>query len=94
MQLAFLVHHDADNVGVAVRDIGTNEHVSGGFRHAEGTLEVAPLEPIPLGYKFALRDVAQGSDVVEYGVVIGAATANISTGQLVHTHNLAGKRWA
>ena len=52
------------------------------------------LEPVPLGHKIALADVPAGGDVVEYGVVIGVATADIAKGQLVHIHNLKGRRWA
>lgn len=94
MSLSFLVHSAADNVGVAVRDIDSPGPVEGGFRHSDTTLGLDVREPIPLGHKVALADVAAGADIVEYGVVIGAATTDIARGAHVHTQNLKGKRWA
>lgn len=91
----FLVHEEADNVGVAVEDIpGDGVASSGRFRDQPGDLLITVTEPVALGHKLALRDIAQGDDVVEYGVVIGRATQDIEQGQCVHTHNLKGKRWS
>ncbi len=94
MAVSFLVHHPGDNVGVAVEDILAAGPAKGGYREGDGDLDVSLLEPIPLGHKIALGDITMGGDVVEYGVVIGTATAPITRGQLVHTHNLKGRRWA
>lgn len=94
MAVSFLVHHPQDNVGVTVEDITSSGPVVGAFREGEEKLELALLEPVPLGHKVALDDVPAGGDVVEYGVVIGVATADIAKGRLVHTHNLKGRRWA
>ncbi len=44
---------------------------------------------IPFGHKVALRGIPRGQPVRKYGVVIGHATANISSGDHVHVHNLA-----
>ena len=41
------------------------------------------------GHKYALRDVAEGENVVKYGMPIGHATQAIAKGEHVHTHNLA-----
>jgi (2R)-sulfolactate sulfo-lyase subunit alpha len=94
MAVSFLVHHPRDNVGVAVEDIPSTLSAVGGYRDGEGELQLAVLEPVPLGHKIALDEVPAGGDVVEYGVVIGVATADIAKGQLVHVHNLKGRRWA
>lgn len=94
MSLGFLVHDQQDNVGVAVADLVAGRSVAGGFREGGGQLEVTLLEPIPLGHKIALTQIPDGSVVTEYGVAIGVATSDIETGQLVHTHNLKGQRWA
>ena len=40
------------------------------------------------GHKYALRDIAQGENVIKYGNPIGHATADIQKGDLVHTHNV------
>ncbi len=44
---------------------------------------------IPAGHKFALRDIAEGEDVIKYGYPIGHATRAIAKGELVDHHNLA-----
>lgn len=41
------------------------------------------------GHKYALRDIAQGENVIKYGNPIGHATAPIKAGDHVHTHNVA-----
>ena len=41
------------------------------------------------GHKYALRDIAEGENVIKYGQPIGHATADIKEGEHVHTHNLA-----
>ncbi|MBQ2734043.1 MAG: altronate dehydratase [Clostridia bacterium] len=40
------------------------------------------------GHKYAVRDIAEGENVVKYGMPIGHATADIKKGEHVHTHNL------
>jgi altronate hydrolase len=49
---------------------------------------VVTAEPIPLGHKVALGDVAPGAHVVKYGMPIGAAVRPIRAGALVHVHNI------
>ncbi len=44
---------------------------------------------IPAGHKFALREIAEGEDVIKYGYPIGHATRAIAKGELVDHHNLA-----
>ena len=41
------------------------------------------------GHKVALRDIAQGENVIKYGFPIGHATCDIKKGERVHTNNLA-----
>ncbi|MBQ8291958.1 MAG: altronate dehydratase [Clostridia bacterium] len=45
-------------------------------------------ENIPAGHKYALRVIKKGEYVVKYGEIIGRATADIQTGEWVHTHNV------
>lgn len=42
----------------------------------------------PRGHKIALRPIAKGEPVVKYGFPIGIASADISGGEWVHSHNL------
>ncbi|HEX7405663.1 MAG TPA: UxaA family hydrolase [Candidatus Nanopelagicaceae bacterium] len=93
MQLSFLLHHESDNVGVAVEDIAAGSEVLGRYRDQPEEMHISMLEAVPLGHKLATRAISSGEDVIEYGVTIGAATQDIAVGQAVHVHNLKGKRW-
>ena len=59
--------------------------------HPADTVAVAlqALPGIPAGHKFALRDIAEGEEVIKYGYPIGHATRAIAKGELVDHHNLA-----
>lgn len=94
MSQSFLVHAPDDAVGVAVRDLDPGPAVQGRVQDSGGAVEVTVLERVPLGHKIALRDIAAGEQVVEYGTAIGRATQDIRSGQHVHVHNLKGERWA
>jgi hypothetical protein len=50
------------------------------------------LQPIALGHKVALVDLAPGDAIVKYGEAIGVASAPIAKGNHVHVHNLASQR--
>src|SRR5271169_632079 len=71
-----------DTVAVAARPIPR------GFllQLAGRTVEVR--EPIGLGHKVALTDIAPGEPVSKYGQIIGFASKAIPAGSLVHNHNL------
>ena len=43
---------------------------------------------VPTGHKFALCDIKAGEYVIKYGEVIGRATADIASGEWVHSHNV------
>jgi len=76
----------ADNVAVARERIDSSR-----------TPEIEGLHPqdeIPRGHKMALVPIAQGEPVTKYGQTIGFATADISPGQHVHTHNLSVSEFA
>ena len=40
------------------------------------------------GHKYALRDIAEGENVIKYGMPIGHATGLIRKGEHVHVHNV------
>ena len=46
------------------------------------------LPGVPRGHKIAVRDIASGAPIRKYGQIIGVATAPITEGDHVHTHNL------
>jgi altronate dehydratase len=53
-----------------------------------GPLDRVPLvELIPLGHKFALRDIRAGEKVLKYGMEIGTALKDIPRGAWIGEHN-------
>ena len=88
----FLAHHAGDSVAVAVRNLSPGA-VAGGYLTGD-SLEAKVNEAVPLGHKFALVDIAEGADVIEYGVRIGVAAKPIVAGDYVHVHNLRSARWS
>ena len=89
----YLIHHEKDDVGVAVVDIESGEAVKGRTLDTHSDSEVTALADIPLGHKIALRDFAEGDTVTKYGQDIGRVVAPIKRGDHVHVHNLKTKRW-
>src|SRR4051794_2109000 len=73
---------DDDNVAVAAVPIPKGSALSPGGR------SVVAREPVALGHKIAIRDVATGEPVRKYGQIIGFASQSIPAGSWVHTHNL------
>ncbi|MQA07556.1 MAG: hypothetical protein GEU98_03210 [Pseudonocardiaceae bacterium] len=88
----FLAHRSGDAVAVAVRDLEPGP-AEGGYLDGDATERVELTKKVPLGHKVALRDVAAGEDVIEYGIRIGIASADIVRGDYVHTHNIRSARW-
>lgn len=72
--------HADDNIAVAIDDI-----VAGQLLPALG---IVAAQAIPRGHKIAIRAIADGDWVLRYAQAIGAAKADISVGQHVHSHNL------
>lgn len=90
----FVVHNPVDDVGVViVEGVQAGQSLTGWILDQEETLNITLLQDIPIGHKFALREIAEGSTVLKYGHDIGRAVAAIKTGAHVHIHNLKTKRW-
>jgi altronate dehydratase len=82
-----LVLDAADNVAVAVADLGAGEELVAG-----GGPPVRVVQAIPTGHKVALRPIGRGDAILKYGEVIGTATAAIGVGAHVHVHNVVSAR--
>ncbi len=90
----FLLHDDRDDAGVVVVEgVEAGRVLSGWSMEADRTVEIKTLDPIPLGHKVALRDIATGDDVIKYGEVIGQAVSDIPAGSHLHVHNTKTKKW-
>lgn len=85
-----LVLNNKDNIGIAVSDVVEGETVSYLGGHQPVTLRA--VQDIPFGFKIALQDVLKEADIIKYGEIIGVALENIGVGELVHVHNVEGKR--
>jgi hypothetical protein len=83
---AVLVISDRDNVATALQALQVGQVIEAGGTRVTVTEAIAP------GHKIALRDVAVGDAVIKYGSPIGTASAGITAGEHVHTHNLASSR--
>lgn len=81
---------ETDQVATATADVAAGERVS--VTGVQPRSEVTALEPIPMGHKIALVDIATGAAIRKYGEVIGLATADIRAGAHVHVHNCRGRR--
>lgn len=88
----FLAHREGDGVAVAVADLPAGQ-AEGGYLHGGQDLRVELRDAVPLGHKFALRDIDEGADVIEYGVRVAVASKAIRTGEHVHVHNVRSARW-
>lgn len=88
----FLAHREGDSVAVAVADLPVGR-AEGGYLHGDQDLGVELREAVPLGHKFALRDIEEGDDVIEYGARVAIASKAIRTGEHVHVHNVRSARW-
>jgi len=87
----FLAHRNGDLVGVAVRDLDPGPAV-GGYLSGPASISVRLTEPVPLGHKLALTDIAAGQQIIEYGQPVGVATRDIRQGDHVHVHNVRSAR--
>lgn len=89
---SFLAHNEGDSVAVATHDLSPGP-VEGGYLVGPESITVELKEPVPLGHKFALQDIAEGDEIIEYGERVAVATKPIAAGEYVHVHNVRSIRW-
>jgi (2R)-sulfolactate sulfo-lyase subunit alpha len=82
-----------DNVGVATKDIKSEEVVIGVCLEKNEEIKLLSNHDISLGHKIAIEDVEVGDNIIEYDEIIGVATNNIKKGDWVHIHNIKSARW-
>jgi hypothetical protein len=73
---------DEDTVLIVIATIAAGERFV-----VEGETVETPVT-LPIGFKVAAGDLAEGSVALRYGTPIGRLTRSVRRGQLVHTHNL------
>ena len=71
-----------DNIVVARRDLraGIVVTIEGG--------DIRLPADVSIGYKIARTPIREGEKILKYGAPIGSATQNITTGEIVHSHNM------
>ena len=90
----FLVHDQRDDVGVVVvEEVETRQRLCGWCMETDKIVAVTATQPIPLGHKIALKEIAEGDDVIKYGEVIGRASTDITVGAHLHVHNTKTRKW-
>jgi altronate hydrolase len=82
MQKQVLQLDPRDNVLIALADLKQGQTVV----HAGD--DYALVSSIPAKHKFAMQDLAVGSDVVMYGVLVGKASKPVKRGELLTVGNL------
>ena len=94
MATDFIVHEEADGVGVVVIEgLKSGTECTGWIMQENKTITFKVLNDIPIGHKVALKDFAAGDTVIKYNTDIGKITAPVKKGGHVHVHNLKTKRW-
>ncbi len=78
--------NEKDNVAVALSPVTKGETIAIG--EGPESLSVCAVEDIPQGHKIALRDIADGENIIKYGFPIGHALADVPAGSWLHTHNV------
>ena len=82
MKLKIIKVHPADNVLVALADLQAGEEVV--YQHDRYKI----IELIPAKHKFAIADIAEGGEIIMYGVLVGKAQSHIPVGGLLSTGNV------
>ncbi len=77
--------HPSDHVATALKELKAGDTVV--VRLGETTYSVILREDIAFGHKYALRDIAEGEELLKYGLPIGRALQEIRAGEWVHVHN-------
>lgn len=81
-----IVINPKDNVAVATSYLKKGEQLT----YKNETINIR--EDIKPPFKLALKIIKEGDEIIKYGEIIGIATGDIVPGELVHVHNVEGRR--
>jgi altronate dehydratase small subunit len=84
-----IIINEKDNVATALMSLSAGVQVSVEFQGRDQKITL--LSDIPMGHKFALKDLEEGEAVIKYGEPIGQGTTKITLGEHVHVHNVASQ---
>jgi len=85
-----IIINEKDNVATALKELSAGTEVS---VELQGRIQKITLRSdVPMGHKFALKDIEEGEAVIKYGEPIGKSTAKIARGEHVHVHNVVSQK--
>lgn len=93
MERGALMHEEVDDVAVVIYDVTPGDEIRLVTLEGKEMGTLKAVDAVPLVHKIALRDMAAGKEVIEYGRAIGRTTKDIAKGAHVHTHNVRSIRW-
>ncbi|MDM3334063.1 altronate dehydratase family protein [Citrobacter sp. Cb127] len=79
--MQYIKIHTLDNVAVALADLAEGTEVT-----VDGQAVIL-RQAVSRGHKFALCDIAQGENVIKYGLPIGHTLVDVAAGEHIHAHN-------
>ena len=86
MEVNALLMDPKDNVVTCAKDIASGEEVV--YRNDDTLPTLTATQGIPSCHKVALETLAEGTDVLKYGELIGRTTSQIEGGGLVNHENI------
>ena len=90
----FILHDPRDTVAVVgVEGVKTGDELNGWIMDNDGSVTLKARQPIPIGHKVAVRDMAAGDAAIKYGIDIGRVVEPIAAGEHAHVHNIKTRRW-
>jgi (2R)-sulfolactate sulfo-lyase subunit alpha len=78
---------------VVVEGVNAGDQLNGWVMDNDRSLTLTARQPIPIGHKVAVRDMAAGDAAIKYGVDIGRVVEPIVAGEHAHVHNIKTRRW-
>ena len=88
-RIKVIVINENDNVAISLEPLNAGTKVP---VKIQGRIEkVKLLSDIPMGHKFAIRDMEKGGAVIKYGEPIGKTATKITRGEHVHIHNVVSE---
>jgi len=84
-----IVINEKDNVATALESLRRGAEVA--IEIQDNVEKITLVSDVPLGHKFALRDLKKGDAVIKYGEPIGQSLSKIARGEHVHVHNVISK---
>ena len=85
-----IVINEKDNVATALKALSAGTEVSVEFQGRSQKIRLR--SDIPMGHKFALKDMEDGEAVIKYGEPIGYSARKIARGDHVHVHNVVSQK--